>query len=71
MVLALVLTTLVLALRNAVLGRDSYGIGSAALLGAWVGILVESFVIDSNHWRHLWLVAALIWVGTSVRLRSW
>ena len=62
-VLALVLATLVLALRNAVLGRDSYGIGSAALLGAWVGICVESFVIDTLHWRHLFLVAALIWVG--------
>jgi O-antigen ligase len=62
--LALILATLVFALRNAVLGRDTYGIGSAALLGAWVGILVESVVIDSNHWRHLWLVAALIWVGT-------
>jgi O-antigen ligase len=62
--LAIVLTTLVMALRNAVLGRDTYGVGSAALLGAWVGIAIESFVIDSNHWRHLWLVAALIWAGT-------
>ena len=63
-VLAIILVTLVLALRNAVLGRDTYGIGSAALLGAWVGIAVGSFVIDSNHWRHLFLVAALIWVGS-------
>ena len=62
-ILAIILATLILALRNAVLGRDTYGIGSAALLGAWVGIAIESFVIDSNHWRHLWLVAALIWVG--------
>ena len=63
-VLAIILATLIFALRNAVLGRDTYGIGSAALLGAWVGIVIESFVIDSNHWRHLFLVAALIWVGT-------
>jgi O-antigen ligase len=62
-ILAIILATLVLALRNAVLGRDTYGIGSAALLGAWVGIAIESFVIDSNHWRHLFVVAALIWVG--------
>jgi O-antigen ligase len=62
-VLALVGTTLLLALRNAVLGRDTYGIGSAALLGAWVGMCVESFVIDTLHWRHLFLVAALIWVA--------
>jgi O-antigen ligase len=63
LVLALVGTTLLLALRNAVLGRDTYGIGSAALLGAWVGMCVESFVIDTLHWRHLFLVAALIWVA--------
>lgn len=63
-ILAIISTTLLLALRNAVLGRDTYGIGSAALLGAWVGIAIESFVIDSNHWRHLWLVAALIWAGS-------
>ena len=62
-ILALVLTTLILAARNALLGRDSHGIGSAALLGAWVGLAFESFVIDTLHWRHLWLVAALVWVG--------
>lgn len=62
-ILAIVLTTLIFAVRNAVMGRDTYGIGSAALLGAWVGLIVESFVIDTLHWRHLFLVAALIWVG--------
>jgi O-antigen ligase len=61
--LALILVTLVFAVRNAVLGRDSYGIGSAALLGAWVGIVANSFVVDTLHWRHLWFVAALVWVG--------
>ncbi|MEA2409165.1 MAG: hypothetical protein QOE69_3284 [Thermoleophilaceae bacterium] len=66
-ILAIVLGTLVLALSNAVSGRDTYGIGSAALLGAWVGMVIESFVIDSNHWRHLFLVAALIWVGARRR----
>jgi O-antigen ligase len=63
-ILALVITTLIFAARNAVLGRDTYGIGSAALLGAWVGVIVNSLFIDSLHWRHLWFVAALIWVGT-------
>jgi O-antigen ligase len=62
-VLALVLTTLVLAVRNAVLGRDTYGIGSAALLGIWVGVVVNSFVVDTLHWRHLWVVAAMVWAG--------
>ena len=62
-VLALVLVTLVLAARNAVLGRDTYGIGSAALLGIWVGLVVNSFVVDTLHWRHLWVVAAMVWAG--------
>jgi O-antigen ligase len=59
----LALATLVLAGRNAVLGRSTYGIGSAALLAAWCGMLVNSFFVDTLHWRHLWLVAALIWAG--------
>lgn len=62
-ILGLLLTTLVLAGRNAVLGRDTFGIGSAALLGAWTGLLINSFVVDTLHWRHLFFVAALIWVG--------
>jgi O-antigen ligase len=61
--LALLIFTLGAALANAVAGRDTYGIGSAALLGAWCGLLVNSFVIDTLHWRHLWVVAALIWAG--------
>jgi O-antigen ligase len=62
--IALMVATLVFAARNAVLGRDTYGIGSAALLAAWVGLVVNSFFVDTLHWRHLWLVAALVWVGT-------
>jgi O-antigen ligase len=65
--LALLVFTLGAALANAVAGRDTYGIGSAALLGAWCGILVNSFVIDTLHWRHLWVVAALIWAGWARR----
>lgn len=69
-IVALFLATLVFAGANAIAGRDTYGIGSAALLGAWVGLLVNSFVVDTLHWRHLWFVAALIWVGT-MRQVSW
>ena len=63
-ILALILTTLVFAGWNAVLGRDSYGIGSAALLGAWCGLVANSAFVDTLHWRHLWIVAGLIWAGT-------
>jgi hypothetical protein len=63
--LALLLGTLVAAWGNVVLGRSTYGIGSAALFGAWCGILANSFFVDTLHWRHLWLVAALIWAGAA------
>jgi O-antigen ligase len=66
---ALLIFTLGAAFRNALIGRDTYGIGSAALLGAWCGILANSFFVDTLHWRHLWLVAALIWAG-SMRRRA-
>jgi O-antigen ligase len=67
--LALLGFTLAVALRNATLGRDTYGIGSAALLGAWCGLLANGFVVDTLHWRHLWIVAALIWAGGMRRYR--
>jgi hypothetical protein len=63
--IGLLLATLLLALRNAVLGRDTYGIGSAALLGAWCGLIFNSTVVDTLHWRHLWVVLALIWAGAA------
>jgi O-antigen ligase len=64
---ALMLTTLVLALRNVATGRSTYGLGSATLFGAWCAILVNSAFVDTLHWRHLWLVAALIWIGAMRR----
>jgi O-antigen ligase len=65
LVAALLFTTLVYAVRNAVRGIDTYGLGSATLLGAWVGIVGSGFVIDTLHWRHLWVAAALIWAGAA------
>jgi hypothetical protein len=64
LILALMLGTFGWAGRNAIAGRDTYGIGSAALLGAWSGILVNSIFVDTLHWRHLWAIAALVWAGT-------
>jgi hypothetical protein len=63
-VLALLLVTFAAAGGNVIVGRDTYGIGSAALLAAWCGILANSVFIDTLHWRHLWAVAALIWAGS-------
>jgi O-antigen ligase len=58
---AIMLGTLLLALRNAVRGLDTWGISSTVLLAAWCGLLANSFFVDTLHWRHLWLVAGLIW----------
>jgi O-antigen ligase len=62
---ALLAGTLLLAVRNALEGRDAHGVGSAALLGVWCGLLANSAFVDTLHWRHLWLVAALIWCARS------
>jgi O-antigen ligase len=64
---SLLAVTLVLAARNVARGRDTFGIGSAALLAAWCGLLANSAFVDTLHWRHLWLVAALVWVGAGTR----
>ena len=60
----LFLATLVFAARNVALGRSTFGIGSAALLAAWCGLIANGLFVDTLHWRHLWVVAALIWAGT-------
>ena len=67
---ALLLGTLALGLENAVAGQSTYGIGSAALLAGWCGLLANSFFVDTLHWRHLWVVAALIWAGAMRGYRS-
>jgi hypothetical protein len=69
-VLALMLLTLGFAARNAASGVNCYGIGSAALFAAWCGLLANSLFVDTLHWRHLWLIAALIWAATALRVRN-
>jgi hypothetical protein len=32
-----------------------------AALAAFVGLAVQCVAIDANHWRHLYIIAALIW----------
>src|SRR5581483_8339716 len=43
--------------------RYVHGIGTASLLGIWLGQTVNGFFVDTIHWRHLWIFAALIWCG--------
>jgi O-antigen ligase/polysaccharide polymerase Wzy-like membrane protein len=51
------------AAANTIRGIDTFGIGSAVLFAAFCGLLVTSVTVDTLHWRHLWVLAALIWVG--------
>ena len=52
---------------NVVRGQSTFGLSSVPLLGLWVGLIVNSFFVDTLHWRHLWLVAGLIWAGATMR----
>jgi O-antigen ligase len=67
-IVSLLVATIAFASLNVIYGRDTYGISAAALLAAWCGLIVNSFFVDTLHWRHMWLVAALIWAG-AVRSR--
>ena len=67
---ALLYGTLLVAVRNAVRGWDTHGLGSTALLAAWCGILANSLFVDTLHWRHLWLIAGLIWAARAAQTSS-
>jgi O-antigen ligase len=60
----LLLATLAVAVRNVILGRGTAGLSSTALLAAWCGLLANSVFVDTLHWRHLWILAGLIWAGS-------
>ena len=64
--LSLLIGTLIVACRNVVMGRDTAGLSSTALLAAWVGLLANSVFVDTLHWRHLWILAGLIWAGSLI-----
>jgi len=67
LITTLMLATLAFAWGLARRDVDVNGVGSAALLGSWLGLVASGFFIDTLHWRHLWVVAALIWVGAASR----
>ncbi len=44
-----------------------------AALAALVGLLVQCLLIDINHWRHFYIIAALVWglaLAADTRRRS-
>lgn len=61
--LLLFILTLVANLARRAAGEveKPYGLSSKVLLASLLGTLANSFVIDTIHWRHLWLLLALSW----------
>ena len=59
--LALVMVTLAIGFRAALVPApwQAYLIAGYA---AFVGEAVEGFIVDTDHWRHFFLVLGLIWV---------
>lgn len=55
--------TLIAAIALATRDGDLHGIGSAALLGSWIGLTAASFFVDTVHWRLPYLLAGLVWAS--------
>ncbi len=64
--LLLVFSTAAAAWRSARLDLSREGLGSAALLGCWLGLSFNGLVVDTYHYRVLWLLAALVWLVATV-----
>lgn len=60
----LVLLTLTLGLRTALM-RSPWQPYAITAFATFVGVVIESFVIDTDHWRHYFLLMGIIW-GTYI-----
>jgi O-antigen ligase len=58
--LAIVLLTLWLGLQLVVRDRGGDGI-STVLVAAFLGVALEGAVVDTDHWRHFYLIMGMIW----------
>jgi O-antigen ligase/polysaccharide polymerase Wzy-like membrane protein len=67
--LAIVALTFMIGLRNMLMPTPWQGYLIAAY-AAFVGEAAESFIIDSDHWRHFFLIVGLVW-GLSVATINW
>jgi O-antigen ligase/polysaccharide polymerase Wzy-like membrane protein len=65
----LVLATLVLGLKLVLRDRSSDRL-SAVLVAAFCGMALEGAVIDTDHWRHFYLIMAMIWGMALARPRD-
>jgi O-antigen ligase len=70
----LILSTLFVGFRNALM-RAPWQPYLIAAFAAFVGIVCESFIIDSDHWRHFFLILGMIWglsaANSRLRDQAW
>jgi O-antigen ligase len=66
--LALILSTLLVGFRY-LLVRTNWQPYLIASYSAFIGVAIEGFVIDTDHWRHFFLLLGLIW-GLSAATRN-
>jgi hypothetical protein len=57
---ALVFTTVIMGFRH-VFVRVPWQRAYLAIFSAFVGTVGESFVIDTDHWRHFWMMLGAMW----------
>ena len=64
----LLLATVIVGLRNAVI-RTPWQPYVITALAAFVGEIAEGFVIDTDHWRHFYLLIGIIWGLAAANLK--
>ena len=57
---ALVFTTVVMGFRH-IFVRVPWQRAYLAIFAAFIGTVGESFVIDTDHWRHFWMMLGAMW----------
>lgn len=58
--LALILTTVVLGFSHLLRRRPTQSM-FIVVYAAFLGVIVEGLIIDTDHWRHVYLILALLW----------
>jgi hypothetical protein len=66
--IVVVLLSIILGLSQVIKDRGGDGV-SAVLIASFIGMALEGAVIDTDHWRHFYLIMAMIW-GTALASRA-
>ena len=66
---ALVFTTVIMGIRH-VFVRVPWQRAYLAIFSAFIGTVGESFVIDTDHWRHFWMMLGCMW-GMFAAAQRW